>query len=64
MLPLVGRRMAAELPKPKGDLRAQLRAASSMLGEMGGLSEVEESDGGFFVCGYSCPLGPLVRSHP
>ena len=60
----VGRRMAAGRPKPQGDMHARLKTAAAMLAELGGLSEIEETADGYSICGYSCPLAPLVRDYP
>ncbi len=35
-----------------------------VLGELGGLAELEERDNLYLVAGYSCPLGVVVPDHP
>jgi predicted ArsR family transcriptional regulator len=52
-----GRRMAGERRVQDGGLHARLEAAVAVLNELGGLAELEDLDGGFVICGYSCPLG-------
>lgn len=60
----VGRRLAAERPVPRGDLSARLDAAVELLGELGGLAEVEKHDDAATIQGYSCPLATIVPGHP
>jgi predicted ArsR family transcriptional regulator len=64
VLRIVGRRQAEELGVPVDGVRSRLEAAIGALNELGGLAELEESDGGFAICGYSCPLTSVVRDHP
>jgi predicted ArsR family transcriptional regulator len=59
----VGRRIAAAYPAP-GDLRARVQHAVALLGELGGLAEVEQGDEGFVITGCDCPLAVLVPGHP
>src|SRR5207249_3629024 len=60
----LGRSWAAELPKGAGDDRSRVAAASALLNELGGVTEVEERDGRLAIRGYSCPLAVLVRDNP
>jgi predicted ArsR family transcriptional regulator len=60
----VGRRLMADRPRPTGDLRRRAHAASALLEELGGLSEVEEHAGGFLIRGYGCPLAAATQRHP
>lgn len=60
----VGRRLAAERPQPSGDLAARLAAGVALLGDLGGLAEVEVRDGTCAIQGYSCPLATIVPDHP
>jgi predicted ArsR family transcriptional regulator len=64
VLRIVGRRQAEELGVPVDGVRSRLEAAIGALNELGGLAELEESDGGFAIRGYSCPLTSVVRDHP
>jgi predicted ArsR family transcriptional regulator len=60
-----GQRMAAQHPIPvDGDLRTRLSAVVGVLNRLGGLMELEASDGSFYICGYSCPLSSAARNHP
>ena len=45
----MGHRLAAKQPVPVGDLRARVEDAVGVLGELGGLAEVEERDGGYVI---------------
>jgi predicted ArsR family transcriptional regulator len=60
----VGRRLIGDRPRPTGDLRQRAEAAGALLNDLGGLSRVEEHDGGFLVRGYGCPLSEATRRHP
>jgi predicted ArsR family transcriptional regulator len=59
-----GRRIAAKWNIPQGDLRTRLEAAVEVLNELGGMAELEDSDGGYCIHGYSCPLAAIVPGHP
>jgi predicted ArsR family transcriptional regulator len=48
---------------PSGDVRERLNMAVEILNHLGGLMEIEEHDDSFSLCGYSCPLAPLVVEH-
>ena len=56
--------MAAGHEAPEGPLRERVGHAVALLGELGGLAEVEERDGGFEIRGCSCPLAAAVHGHP
>lgn len=60
----VGRRAAVGRNKPERDIRMRVDAAYGVLGELGGVADVEESDGTVWIRGYSCPLAALVPDHP
>ncbi|HEX7337183.1 MAG TPA: helix-turn-helix domain-containing protein [Gemmatimonadales bacterium] len=64
LLRSVGRRWAAELRAPPGDVRARTVAASALLNELGGVTEVEEHEGRPVIRGYSCPLNLAVKENP
>jgi predicted ArsR family transcriptional regulator len=60
----VGRRLAGTHGNRAGDLRTRAEAAATILTEMGGVVDVEESDDSIVLRGYSCPLADAVRAHP
>ena len=63
----VGRRVAAEnggSSLRNGDARARVDRAASLLSELGGLAEVESTDKGLRIRGYSCPLAAILPGHP
>jgi predicted ArsR family transcriptional regulator len=60
----VGRRLMAGHPRPEGDLRQRAEAASELLNDLGGLTRVEEHNGGFLIRGYGCPLSAATQRHP
>jgi predicted ArsR family transcriptional regulator len=60
----VGRRLAAGKGPSPGNVRARAEVAATVLTELGGVVDVEETDGGLRLRGYSCPLADAVRAHP
>jgi predicted ArsR family transcriptional regulator len=64
----VGRRVAAEYPRPpsRADARERVERAANLLSELGGLAEVEGGDDGhgLRIRGYSCPLAAMLPGHP
>ena len=59
----VGQRVAAAQPVA-GDQRQRIEQAVALLGELGGLAEVEESEEVIVIQGYDCPLAVAVPGHP
>jgi predicted ArsR family transcriptional regulator len=47
-----------------GDLRARVERAAELLGEFGGVAEVDDSGEHFLIRGYCCPLAAVVSGHP
>jgi predicted ArsR family transcriptional regulator len=64
LLRQVGRGWGAELSMNTTDPGAKLAAASALLNELGGVTEVEDKDHGCSIRGYSCPLGLAVQENP
>lgn len=60
----VGRRAAAGRSEPGQDIRMRIDAAYGVLGELGGVADLEETDGSVFIRGFSCPLAAMVPEHP
>jgi predicted ArsR family transcriptional regulator len=60
----VGRRAGAGRGREGEDVRMRIEAAYGVLGELGGVAEIEESDGAVYIRGFSCPLAALVPGHP
>jgi predicted ArsR family transcriptional regulator len=60
----VGRRVAADQPRARGDLGLRVDAASALLEELGGLNEVERLDGGYVIRGYGCLLAEVSHGRP
>ena len=60
----VGRRAAAGRTEPGQDIRMRIDAAYGILGELGGVADLEELDGTVFIRGFSCPLAAVVPQHP
>jgi predicted ArsR family transcriptional regulator len=60
-----GARLAAGVQPLSGDLPQRVRAASKLLNHLGGLSSVEEMDGGrYLIQSRGCPVGVAVREQP
>jgi predicted ArsR family transcriptional regulator len=60
-----GRGAMADRAVPRaGTLRDRATRASSVLNELGGLSEVEEEDGLYVIRSYGCPLAAATALHP
>jgi predicted ArsR family transcriptional regulator len=60
----VGRGLAAEWPRLRGELPQRVEAASALLEDLGALHEVERLDGGFLIRGYGCLLSAAVHGRP
>jgi predicted ArsR family transcriptional regulator len=60
----VGRRLAAEWPRLRGDLPERVEAASTLLEGLGALNEVDRLGGGFVIRGYGCLLSAAVHGRP
>ncbi|HEU4682273.1 MAG TPA: ArsR family transcriptional regulator [Gemmatimonadales bacterium] len=60
----VGRGAMADRAVPRGPLRDRVITASSLLNELGGLSEVEEEDGLYVIRSHGCPLAAATAQHP
>jgi predicted ArsR family transcriptional regulator len=65
LLESVGRRLAAAMPRPSSATRsAKLQAAVALLNELGGVAQLEESEGVAVIRGCGCPLGEAVARRP
>ncbi len=60
----VGGRLMEGRAVPRGQLRDRVAGASALLNELGGLSEVEEEDGGYLIRSHGCPLAAATANHP
>jgi len=60
----VGRQLMGGRTRPTGGLRHRAEAASALLNELGGLTEVEPGRTGFRIRGYGCPLAAATQRHP
>ena len=52
----VGHRLAAALPPAHGDLASRVAAASALLNDLGGVTEVERHGDNLVIRGFSCPV--------
>ena len=64
LLQEAGRRAAQPLPRPAGTAEERVRAASRVLDELGGLTEVEAAGDGWTIRSAGCPLAELVAKRP
>lgn len=60
----VGRGVMADRALTRGPLRDRVAGASSLLNELGGLSDVEEEDGLYLIRSHGCPLAAATAEHP
>ena len=51
-------------PLPRGDLRDRVMAASKVLVDLGGLTEVIEEGDRFVIRGHGCPLAAATGTYP
>ncbi|MBC7894016.1 MAG: helix-turn-helix domain-containing protein [Cytophagaceae bacterium] len=62
----VGHRLARVMGRaPVGDLGSRVAAGAAVLDSLGGVTEVEKTEGAFLIrgCG-ACPLSPATARHP
>jgi len=64
MLREVGHRVAAASNTGEGAFPQRLEAALAILGNLGGLADTEEYEGGVAIQGHSCPLAAAVEGNP
>jgi predicted ArsR family transcriptional regulator len=62
----VGRRLAARPSRTSEEegLRERVERGLEVLGQFGGLAELQETEEGLVIRGYSCPLSATVAEHP
>ena len=60
----VGRELLAERPRPRGTLRDRAEAASELLDQLGGLTDVREENGVLIIQSHGCPLAATAVDHP
>lgn len=60
----VGRGLMTGRDMPHGTLEQRVLAASALLNELGGTTDVEMSSGNFLIRGHGCPLAAATAEHP
>ena len=60
----VGRRLMEGRAIPRGALGERVAGASALLNELGGLSQVQEENGGYLIHSHGCPLAAATADHP
>jgi DeoR family transcriptional regulator, suf operon transcriptional repressor len=64
LMHVVGHRLAADLPRLRGDIAARVEAASALLEELGGANEVQRVNGTFVIRGHGCLLAAAIHGRP
>ena len=64
MMHAVGRGLMKDRPVPRGTLKQRVIAASMLLNELGGLTEVAEEDAAYVIRSHGCPLAAATAHHP
>ena len=60
----VGRRLAADWPRPRGAVAERVDEASALLQELGAPNEVERSEDALRIRGFGCLLAAAVHGQP
>lgn len=60
----VGRGLMAGRTMPRGTTRDRTIAASALLNDLGGTTEVSEEAGNYVILGHGCPLAAATAEHP
>lgn len=60
----VGRGLLTGHARPRGDVRARVYAASALLDQFGGLTEVTEEGSELVIKSFGCPLAATAVDHP
>ena len=60
----VGRGLLAGRVRPGGALRSRASAASAVLNQLGGLTDVIDDDRGLLIKSHGCPLAATAVHHP
>jgi predicted ArsR family transcriptional regulator len=60
----VGRGLMTGRPMPKGTLKQRVQAASFLLNDLGGVTEVDEQDALFVIHAHGCPLAAATAEYP
>jgi predicted ArsR family transcriptional regulator len=60
----VGKALLQGRPVPRGTLGERVAGASSLLNDLGGLTEISQENGGFIIRSHGCPLAAATVDHP
>ena len=60
----VGRELLAGQPRARGELKTRAAAASELLNELGGLTDVSEENHDLIIRSHGCPLAAAAVHHP
>jgi predicted ArsR family transcriptional regulator len=60
----VGRGLMTGRSVPRGSLAQRVAAASDLLNELGGMTDVQEEGGHFLIRGLGCPIAAATAEHP
>ena len=59
----VGRELMRERSRPRGALRERVGAASELLNQLGGLTEVQTDGDALLIQSHGCPLAAAAKDH-
>jgi predicted ArsR family transcriptional regulator len=60
----VGRGLMIGRAKPTGTLRERVLAASALINDLGGTTEIEEESNRYLIRGHGCPLAAATAKYP
>lgn len=60
----VGRGLMTGRTVPQGTLFERVLAASALLNELGGVTEVDDEGGSYFIRGHGCPISAATARYP
>lgn len=64
LLRAVGREAGERARSDSPELRSRVETAVTMLGDLGGLAEIEEQEDAYMIRGFSCPLAEVAGRNP
>ena len=64
LMETVGRRLATNWPRTRGNLGQRVEAASLLLGQLGAVTDIEKSGRGYVIRGHGCLLAEAVHGSP
>lgn len=59
-----GKHLARQASSGNGSLHSRVELVGEVLGGLGGLADIEETESGYRIRGYGCPFSVLLPEHP